>query len=130
MYISQLYALNSTVGWNQDVGSAPFVGSKYGAPSCLEIEGYIKGARYSSEMGPDDVPIAIIKQDGKAWAEFLHPLFVHCYTHGVIPQSWKGSRIAPLYKKGPKNSPASFRQISLLEETGKFAKSFLIHLKD
>lgn len=92
--------------------------------------GYIKNARTSGAQGPDGIPIVLIKKEPAAWGAFLAPLFNFCFRTINIPSSWKGSIIVSLYKKGPKSLPTSFRQIALLDASGKlFAKSILCHLQ-
>lgn len=48
-----------------------------------------------------------------------------------IPESWRGTIIVRIHKKGAKDIPANYRPISLIDDTEKmFCRQVLIHLQD
>ena len=64
-------------------------------------------------MGPDNVHPRILKEAADALAPALTTLFRKCIEDGQIPTVWREATITPIYKKGSRHSPSSYRPISL-----------------
>lgn len=69
---------------------------------------------------------------------FLSPLTVcinKCLTEGIFPDELKLSRICPIFKKGPKNKPDSYRPISVIPVFSKIIEiivynQLILHLEN
>jgi hypothetical protein len=66
----------------------------------------------NSSMGPDGVhPLLLRSCSGLVLPFFM--LFSKSLHDGVLPSSWKESRIVPLFKRGSRYVPLNYRPISL-----------------
>ena len=67
----------------------------------------------NSAAGPDCVPSSLLTNCDTELAPVLLHKFSHSLSHGVIPDSWKGAAVIPIYKSGDKTVPSNYRPISL-----------------
>ena len=64
------------------------------------------------------------------WAPILTRLYNACFSLSVVPESWRGSTLCPIYKQGDTLDPANYRMIALLDVEGKgFADNLLDDLE-
>ena len=74
----------------------------------------------NSNSCPDGLSFKLIKAVAKSIIAPLTIIFQHSLFEGIFPSVWKEAVVIPLYKgKGPKNSPHSYRPISLCQCFGK-----------
>ncbi|KAJ1124523.1 hypothetical protein NDU88_002974, partial [Pleurodeles waltl] len=100
---------------------------KFTAPELLKIIGK---SRMDCAPGPNGLPQALFKQDTERWANFLAAMFNDVITTGIVPASWKGSIIHPIYKGGSALSSSNYRLIALLDVDLKyFSCCVLKHLE-
>lgn len=67
----------------------------------------------SSSMGPDGIHPFFLKSCISELAYPLYKIFCTSLLFGVLPSAWKGSLVAPIYKKGSRYDPLNYRPISL-----------------
>lgn len=67
----------------------------------------------SSAMGPDSVHPALLKHCSSNFAYPLFKIFSLLIETGEIPDVWKQSLIVPIFKKGKRSDPLSYRPVSL-----------------
>ncbi len=69
----------------------------------------------SKSCGPDGIPGRLLREGASHLSEPLKKLFNMTIQQGTLPIDWKTSKfnIAPLHKKGSRNSPSNYRPISL-----------------
>ena len=66
-----------------------------------------------SAPGPDTIPNKLIKETMAEVAKPLSILFNKSMRERKIPDEWRVSNIAPIYKKGPKSEPGNYRPVNL-----------------
>ena len=64
--------------------------------------------------GHDMLSIRMIKLCGNSICKPLSIIFKACLSEGKFPHEWKKANVAPVYKKGNKQSLENYRPISLL----------------
>ena len=79
-----------------------------------EVVDAVKNMKNGKACGIDGVLPEIIKNAPNCFIDILYELFSKCLSSGVFPDEWKIGLIHPVYKKGNKNDPASYRPIMLL----------------
>ena len=84
-----------------------------------EVDDAIKCLKNGKACGMDGVSPEIIKTAPNNVIQTMHDLFQKCFTLGIFPDQWRVGLIHPVYKKGDKKSPSSYRPISLLCITNK-----------
>lgn len=81
--------------------------------------------------GPNGIPFALFKENPDLWAAHLEKVFNEVIKKGVIPESWRGSLITPIYKKGNWALAENYRLITLQDTDAKlFARILLNELSD
>src|SRR6185312_14242535 len=76
--------------------------------------------------GPSGIPNEIIKILLQTVISPIYKLFLFCYQHAVIPDTWKMAHIYPLYKKkGDASEICNYRAISLTETLRKLFESVI-----
>jgi hypothetical protein len=81
------------------------------------IGAYLADRNGNSAPGPDGLPYSVLLKLGPAFHKKLAECFTHIYSTGAIPDCWRTTTISLMYKKGPQDSPASFRPIALSATT-------------
>ena len=64
--------------------------------------------------GPDGIPTLILKECSRELSPSVCHLFNLSLSSGKLPQEWKKSLVAPVFKKGRKEDVENYRSISLL----------------
>ena len=85
-------------------------------------------------MGPDKLHPRILKETADTLAGPYTFLFRRCMDEGVFPDSWKEAIISPIFKKGSRLDPVSYRPISLTSISSKIferiiKEAILAHLR-
>jgi hypothetical protein len=89
-------------------------------PSLGEVEQILARLPNNKAAGPDGLTGEVLKAGGALLARLLHPIFCAMWENpALIPQEWKDATIIPIYKRGSRADPASYRPISLLNTSGK-----------
>ena len=63
--------------------------------------------------GPDKLKPLVLKQLSDTLNQIITVLFQRSLDTGTIPDVWKLAHVTPLFKKGEKGLPSSYRPISL-----------------
>jgi hypothetical protein len=63
--------------------------------------------------GPDGIHPKVLREMSEVLAGPLSILFTRSMTESVLPQGWKQSHVAPIFKKGPKSKTCNYRPVSL-----------------
>jgi len=71
-------------------------------PSAFEIELAIEKVKSHKSPGIDYVPTELIKAWDRTIRSEIHKLIISIWNKEELPEKWKESVIAPIYKKGDK----------------------------
>ena len=80
----------------------------------VKIEVEINNLNYSKATGPFSIPINILKITKEIISKPLEIIFNCSLSMGIVPSSFKISRIIPIHKKGSTMFLNNYRPISLL----------------
>ncbi|CAM5106321.1 unnamed protein product, partial [Natator depressus] len=86
-------------------------------------------------MGPDELHPRVLKELAAVIAEPLAIIFENSWRTGEVPDDWKKANVVPIFKKGKKEDPGSYRPVSLTSVPGKIMaqvlkESILKHLHE
>jgi hypothetical protein len=70
-----------------------------------------------SVPGTDQIPAELIKAGGRTIRGSIHKLIIAILKEEELPEEWKESITAPIYKKEDKTDCKNYRGISLLPNT-------------
>lgn len=89
-------------------------GFKFDPISQCDILSCIPKIRSNTRIPGDGIPSNILRYIIRTIAPNLATIFNNCIDSGYYPEIWKTALIIPIYKRGDKFSPSSYRPISLL----------------
>ena len=69
----------------------------------------------------------MLKIFGSAIYKPLAILFKQCVDTGIFPSEWKQGNFVPIYKKGDRQAPKSYRPVSLLFIFGKILERLMFN---
>lgn len=84
-----------------------------------EIAKVISKMANKKSCGFDDLPISILKENIDSLAAPLSDFLNKCFEECVFPDQLKLAKVVPIFKKGIKSNPKSYRPISLLPTISK-----------
>ena len=85
----------------------------------------------SSSPGPDGIHPALLRNCAPAIALPLSLIIRKSLESGVLPSSWKESRVVPIFKAGPKYIPLNYRPVSMTSNDCKVMERMLVaHITD
>lgn len=88
--------------------------------SCEEVHRTLNSLDTSKACGPDNISNLVLKNCSDVLYCPLTKLFNYSMETSTLPSDWKHSRVTPIYKnKGSKESPNSYRPISIISNTAK-----------
>ena len=90
-----------------------------------EVLTLISKLNNKKSSGYDSISNQIIKASSHTITPYLVKLFNICITNGTFPNSYKIAQVIPLFKGGDKESPNSYRPISLLPSIGKLFEKLI-----
>ena len=95
-------------------------------PSAFELEMVIGKLKSHKSPGIDQIPAELIKAGGRTIFHEIHNLIIYICNEEKLPEDWKESIVAPIYKKGDKTDCSNYRGTSLLSATNKLLSNILL----
>ena len=80
----------------------------------LEVKDIIDALNPSKSVGPNSIPIKLLKIVGCSISPLLALLMNHSFQSGIYPDTFKIAKVISLFKKGNPELPSNYRPISLL----------------
>ena len=91
-----------------------------------EIEDIIKNFKLNKALGPNSIPIRILKDQEEEIAKPLHDLISTCFNLGLFRDLLKIAKVIPIFKnKGSSQDCSNYRPISLLSNLSKIIEKLL-----
>ncbi|CAH8475308.1 unnamed protein product [Schistosoma guineensis] len=81
--------------------------------------------RLDTSPGPDMVHSAILREAASILATPLSMMFSHSLSRGKLPEIWKPTHIAPIFKGSRRSEPSSYRPVALLSIPSKIMESLI-----
>lgn len=76
-----------------------------------EVKAIILNLPNSNSVGPDEVPISLIKSCVNSICEPMCNLINEIFSTGIFPDEFKIAKVIPLHKKGSKTDPLNYRPL-------------------
>ena len=80
----------------------------------MEVNDLISILNPSKSVGPNSIPIKLLKIIGSSVSQFLALLVNQSFQSGIFPDKLKIAKVISLFKKGNPETPSNYRLISLL----------------
>jgi hypothetical protein len=77
-------------------------------PSAFEVEMAIEKLKRHRSPGTDHIPAELIKAGSRIIRYEIHKLIISIWNKEELPEQWKESIIAPIYKKGDKTGCSNY----------------------
>ena len=90
-----------------------------------EISLVIKNMKNKNSLGPDQIPMCVLKQINSQVSQVLSYLINKSIQTGIYPNCLKIAKVIPLFKGGSPNEPGNYRLISLLPSINKIFEQLI-----
>ncbi|GAB0178810.1 mitochondrial enolase superfamily member 1 [Grus japonensis] len=77
-------------------------------------------------MGPDGIHLTVLRELVEELAKPLSVTYQESWLTGEVPDNWRLANVTPIYKKGLKGGPGSYRPVSLTSVPGKVMEQFIL----
>ena len=78
-----------------------------------DVKRAISSLKNSVSRTPENIPAIFVKRTEDSLLYPLTVLFNHTIASGKVPNLWKEALIVPIHKKGRKDDPSNYRQLSM-----------------
>ena len=78
-------------------------------------------------MGPDRMRPCVLRELAEVVAELLSIIFERSWQMGEVPKDWRIANVTPIFKKGKKEDPGSYRPVSLTSIPGKVMEQLVLN---
>ena len=90
-----------------------------------KVRAKLASLRPNSSSGPDNIHPRVFRESPDSLSVPLSILFRKSIDAGRLPADWKVGEVVPIYKKGDRQRPASYRPVSLTAVPSKVLESIV-----
>lgn len=90
-----------------------------------EVFKYIMNLKNKRSVGPDNIPVKILKESGHIITKPLTHIINQMLSTGIYPEELKEAWVKAVYKKGDQKDKENYRPISLLSNVNKIIEKIL-----
>ncbi|KAK4813551.1 hypothetical protein QYF61_009594 [Mycteria americana] len=77
-------------------------------------------------MGPDEIHPRVLKELADVLTKPLSIIYQQSWLTGEVPADWRLANVMPIFKKGRKEDPGSYRPVSLTSVPGKLMEQIIL----
>jgi len=91
-----------------------------------QVRDCLRNLKVHKSMGPDEMHPWVLKELADEVAKQLSITAERSWPSGEVPTDWRRGNITPIFKRGRKEDPGSYRPVSLTFVPGKTMKQILL----
>jgi len=91
-----------------------------------QVQDHLRNLKVHKSMGPEEMHSWVQRALMGEAAKPLSILFERLWWSGEVPTNWRRGNITPIFKRGKKEDPGSYRPVSLTSVPGKVMEQILL----
>ncbi|KFP26927.1 RNA-directed DNA polymerase from mobile element jockey, partial [Colius striatus] len=94
-----------------------------------EVRDLLAKLKAHKSMGPDGMNPRELRELADVVAKPLSIIFEQSWRTGEVPEDWRKTNVASVFKKGRKDDPGNYRPVSLISIPGKVMEQLILNVR-